>query len=315
VRNSTFLPTCLLCGSNRCGARYSLTADEILRCWTVAGQVFDASVTKPLFDEGVICLFECSECGFQSFNPKLAGGAAFYEHLNKNLPGYYAPARPENERNARFAVRHGYRTILDVGCGSGFALDAAKRVGLQTFGVELSRGAAEVAASRGHQIFPLLLEDMDRTWEQKFDLISLNQVLEHVAEPVNLVKQCTRFLSPRGVIAIAVPSEQGVLRFCPWLETNWPPHHVSRWEMQNFCKLADLAGLRIVETGADPLLGSFLESILLGHRQRCHILGKPYCGLPPFLIKALAFAYRKTGMKFVVHRGLSIYCFLEKPQP
>lgn len=311
--NSLFLPNCLLCGSNCCATRQSLSAEEILKCWTLAGQAFEICVTKPLLDEGVIHLFECLNCGFQFFNPRLAGGAAFYDHLHRNLPGYYAPERPENERNTRFAVRHGYRTILDVGCGSGFALDNAKRAGLQTFGVELSREAAEAATNRGHQIFPMLLEHMEKAWEQKFDVISLNQVLEHVPDPVSLVKQCIRFLSQRGVIAIAVPSALGVLRLSPWQETEWPPHHISRWRVRDFHTLADLARLRVVQTGGDRLLGSVLEAVLLGHRRRCQLLEKPYRGLPPFLIKALSFAHRKTGMKFMIRRGLSIYCFLRRP--
>jgi len=99
-----------------------------------------------------------------------------------------------------FAIRQGYRTILDLGCGSGFALDAAKRAGLETYGIELSHTAATAAAQRGHIIFPVLLEDMDPVWEGKFDLISLNQLLEHVPDPAGLIRQCIRFLSPRGAI-------------------------------------------------------------------------------------------------------------------
>jgi SAM-dependent methyltransferase len=293
-----------------------LNVEDLLKCWAVAGHHVNPVAVQPLLDEGMIHLYDCRECGFQFFNPKLAGGAEFYEQFQTQESGYYAPDRPENKRNVRFAIRRGCRNILDVGCGSGFALDAAKRAGLETFGIELSHSAAAAAAKRGHTVFSVLLENMDAAWEGKFDLISLNQVLEHVPNPVELLQQCIRFLSPRGAIAIAVPSATGVLRFAPWLPANWPPHHISRWRIIDFDTVARQAGLRVVETGGNQLLGSEIEMTLLEHRRFCETVQKHCHSLPPFLIKSLCFIYRKTGLKYIFRsQGHSIYCYLEKTRP
>ncbi len=305
---------CLLCGSGDVSIRHSLSATELLVGWSGDGYDLPPRSSQPLLDEGMIHLYECRECGFQFFNPKLAGDAEFYEHVQTHAMGYYAPNRPENERNVRFALKHGYQSILDVGCGVGFALDAAKRAGLKTYGVELNRAAATTAAERGHTIFPILLENLASEWEGKFDLISLNQVLEHVPDPISIVRQCVRFLSPNGAVAIAVPSATGVLRFTPWLPANWPPHHVSRWKIKNFNTLAEETDLRVLKTGGNQLLGEEFQNILLEHHRLCRTLQKPYRGLPPFLIKCLGFIYRKTGMKYIfTSQGHSIYCYLGRP--
>jgi SAM-dependent methyltransferase len=307
-------PACLLCGSIDISIRHSLGAGEILACWSQDGRHFPPRSVQILLDEKTVHLYECRECGFQFFNPKLVGSAEFYEELHAQGPDYYAPNRPENERNVRFALKHGYQSILDVGCGIGFALDAAKRAGLKTYGLELSRTAAAAATERGHTIFPVLLENLAPEWEGKFDLISLNQVLEHVPDPAGLVRQCLRFLSPRGAVAIAVPGAAGVLRFTPWLPANWPPHHISWWRIKDFDTLAKAAQLRVLETGGNQLLGSELQNILLEHRRLCQTLQKPYHGPPPFLIKWLRFIYQKTGMKFIFNaQGHSIYCYLSRP--
>ena len=309
--NNPAVPVCLLCGSVDVSIRDSLSAGDLLAGWSQDGHHFPTNSVQTLVREGMIHLYECRKCGFQFFNPKLAGGAEFYEHLHAGGPGYYAPNRPEAERNARFSVEHGYHSILDVGCWVGFALDNAKRAGLKTYGVELSRTAAAAAAERGHTIFPVLLENLAPEWEGKFDLISLNQVLEHVPDPVGLVGQCVRFLSPQGAIAIAVPSATGVLRFNPWLPANWPPHHISRWTIKDFHTLAEATHLRVLDTGGNQLLGSELQDNLLQHRRYFRTLQKPYRGLPPFLIKCLGFIYRKTGMKYIfTSQGHSIYCYL-----
>ena len=169
---SSSIPACLLCGSNDISIRHSLGADQILACWVQDGRPLPASSAQSLKDEGAIHLYECRKCGFQFFNPKLAGNEEFYNGLHANRSDYYAPDRPENERNVRFAIEHGYQSILDVGCGVGFALDAAKRAGLKTYGIELSQPALAAASKKGHTLFSVLLEDLPAEWEGKFDLIS-----------------------------------------------------------------------------------------------------------------------------------------------
>jgi len=261
----------------------------------------------------MVYLYQCQNCGFQFFNPKLAGDEQFYDGLHTGRADYYAPDRPENKRNASFAIEHGYKSILDVGCGVGFALDTAKSAGLKTYGIELSRAALTIASGKGHTVFSDLLENLTSEWEGKFDMISLNQVLEHVPDPAGLVRQCVRFLSPRGVIATAVPSATGVLRFAPWLPANWPPHHISWWRREDFFTLAKQTNLKVIETGGNQLLGSELESALLEHRQNCKTLKKPNRGLPTIGIKLLGFFYRKTGMKHIFKsQGHSIYCYLSR---
>jgi SAM-dependent methyltransferase len=311
--NTTDSISCILCGSPEHTIIHSLKAEEILKCWALYGPPFTGDVAQFLLNESVIHLYECSQCGFNFFNPSLAGSGEFYQQLHARGPGYYATDRPEYQRNARFAVEHGFHKILDVGCGTGIALDVAKRMGLETFGMELSATAAEEAARRGHTIFPVLLDEMESSWEGKFDLISLNQVLEHVPDPPGLIRQCARLLSPRGAIAIAVPAVTGLLRFCPWLESNWPPHHLSRWKQRDFQTLAMRSGLRVVETGGDRLLGAAIQDILLGHRERCCALDKPYHGLPPMGIKVVSQIYRKTGLKWLFSsQGQSVYCYLSR---
>ena len=164
-------PACLLCGSNNIFIRHSLSAENIIACWLQDGRPLPPFSIQNLREEGMIHLYECRKCGFQFFDPKLAGGEEFYDGLHANRSDYYAPDRPENERNTRFAIERGYKSILDVGCGVGFALDTAKRAGLSTYGIEMSRSALATASEKGHTVFPVLLENLAPEWEGKFDLI------------------------------------------------------------------------------------------------------------------------------------------------
>jgi SAM-dependent methyltransferase len=291
----------------------TLTVSELLTVWRLTGVRFSDESLGTLMSVELVHLYRCPACGFQFFDPRLAGDDRFYSELHAQMAGYYAPARPENERNAQFAQAQGFQTVLDVGCGTGFALDAARRRGLQTFGLELTASAAEEARSRGHTVFSVLLHELDSKWEGRFDLISFNQVLEHVPDPIGLIKQCVRLLSPHGVITIAVPNAEGVLRWHPWMALNWPPHHISRWRQRDLQTLSERCDMTVVKSGGNHLLGGELEGTLLANREHCLALGKDHRGASPAIIKLLAFLYRKTGMKHVFRsQGHSTFCFLQR---
>lgn len=278
-----------------------------------------ASVTLPgkwvdlLRSVGVIHLYRCRSCGFQFFDPRLAGDAEFYTAVQQQLHGYYSPDRPENQRNAHFAAQKQFQNILDVGCGTGFALDAARARGLQTYGTEFNPQAAAEARSHGHIIFSESLESLQAQWSQAFDLISLNQLIEHVPDPVEIVTHCRALLKPKGVIAIAVPHSRGILRFHPWLESNWPPHHLSHWRHEDLAHLGQRCAMRVVRRGGNQLLGSELQTILLANRTAHLALEKKYYGFGVSEIKLLAFAYRKAGLKHLFRsQGHSIFCYLQR---
>lgn len=313
TRSPSLTPKCLLGCSAEIEILRTLSAKDILTGWNSGSVTFSDEALGEFARTEKIHLYRCRECGFQFFDPKLAAGSSFYGELEAQYSDYYAPARPENERNARFAQRHGLRRILDVGCGTGFALDVAHARGLETYGIEFNPTAAAKAQSRGHTVFSVSIEEMDSKWRGYFDLISLNQVLEHVSDPVILIRNCISLLSPKGVIAIAVPSSEGALRLNPFLPASWPPHHISIWRQQDFATLSQRCGLEIIETGGNQLLGSELELNLLMNRELCLAMGKTYTGPGSRLIKLLALLYRKTGMKFLFRsQGHSIFCFARR---
>jgi SAM-dependent methyltransferase len=311
MNSASARPPCLLCRASEPAIQQTLAHNEIVTVWRLVGLKFDSEIFGNLATIGEVHLYRCRECGFQFYDPALAGGDRFYRELQNLVPGYYSPTRPENERNAQFARAHDLRTILDIGCGTGFALDAARKHGLQTYGIELNPHAAAETRSRGHTVFTVLVQGLEPRWNGYFDMITLNQLLEHVPDPVGLVRDCVRLLSKGGVIAIAVPSSTGVVGWHPWMALNWPPHHLSRWRRRDFVTLADRCSLAVVKSGGNQLLGTELEETLLDNRRLCLALGKP-AGPNQVLIKWITFCYRKAGLKYLFRgQGHSIFCFLE----
>ena len=97
--------------------------------------------------------------------------------------------------------------VLDFGMGWGHWAIAARALGYDVVGAELSARRKSFAAAHGIQsIDPMEAEN------ERFDFINLDQVLEHVPEPRETVRQLAQILKPSGIIKISVPSGELVAR-------------------------------------------------------------------------------------------------------
>lgn len=131
------------------------------------------------------------------------------------MPTEIAAAAPlpvyRNEGNA-FAAQHMplyCRHILDVGCGCG---DTARLLKARLYdarieGVTHNPVEAEAAAATLERIHVFDIEgEFPPTLPTDFDGLLFSHVLEHMRDPVAVVRAFIRYLKPGGAIVIAVPN-------------------------------------------------------------------------------------------------------------
>ncbi len=133
---------------------------------------------------------------------------------------------------------------LDFGCGDGKLLNGLQEEGWQTFGIEPSSDVAFLRHQR--------LEDLPA--EPSFDFVILHHVLEHVAEPLDLLQRLSRAMRPGGALFISVPRldtlpHHGDFSYC----LNGRTHIVSFTE-DCLRELLRRAGLEMVATLSDTEL-------------------------------------------------------------
>jgi 2-polyprenyl-3-methyl-5-hydroxy-6-metoxy-1,4-benzoquinol methylase len=92
-------------------------------------------------------------------------------------------------------------SVLDVGCGDGGFLTLCRQAGWDCSGIELSKEAAIRAAQKGLTILPPhALEG--REWERRFDVVSVINVLETVADPMTMLRRAANLVAPGGLVIV-----------------------------------------------------------------------------------------------------------------
>ncbi|MBK8302207.1 MAG: class I SAM-dependent methyltransferase [Chloracidobacterium sp.] len=102
------------------------------------------------------------------------------------------------------------KTLLDIGCGSGAMLLHAKEQGWTVCGTEQELAAVEKLAAYEIQCFTGDLDE-PALLAMRFDLIHMNHVLEHVENPLRVLKIIRMLLKDDGVAIIEVPNELDAL--------------------------------------------------------------------------------------------------------
>jgi len=101
------------------------------------------------------------------------------------------------------------KRVLDVGCATGYLAKALTAFGNTVCGVEYDAGAAEQARPHLETLLVGDLENVDLVegfGEGSFDVVVFGDVLEHLRDPLAVLRQARPLLKPGGSVVISVPN-------------------------------------------------------------------------------------------------------------
>jgi SAM-dependent methyltransferase len=141
--------------------------------------------------------------------------------------------------------------VLDVGCGDGHAL---RQIGdaipgpLELQGLEFSEHAAAAAERAGFRVYRGRIEDAELP-SASFDLIIMNQLIEHVREPRVVLQAIGRALKPGGHVFLETPNTDSwdarLFRRRYWGGYHLP-RHFHLFDTDSLAKLVEQSGLERV---------------------------------------------------------------------
>jgi len=128
--------------------------------------------------------------------------------------------------------------ILDFGCGGGYLLNNIKCK--KKYGIEINPHAMKQAKKFGINVF----NDIDQIDDESIDIIISNSALEHVPQPLDIIKLLKNKLKKNGKIIFTVPCESIYYAY----KKDDINRHLYTWSPMNLGHLFDEAGYEVIES-------------------------------------------------------------------
>lgn len=98
------------------------------------------------------------------------------------------------------------KKVLDVGCGGGILTESMAKAGAQAKGIDLSEKALKVAdlhsleSGVAVQYEYISAENLAAKEAAQYDVVTCMEMLEHVPDPLSIIKACTQLVKPGGKV-------------------------------------------------------------------------------------------------------------------
>ena len=213
-------------------------------------------------NEGKYRFYRCPECSLVNLDmseglDQEKYGEAFIEHSDES-----AKQNRMQKRSWLFIrdlLPAGTKgMILDIGCGNGSLLHMAMKDGWIASGMELLPELAEGASrSLGIEVLQCDFQEFEPNPCDRYDLIVMRHVLEHIPDCNGTIGKCTGMLTPGGSIYLELPNINGISFRMKRLSkrlgirrhryrTGYVPGHCNEFCRSSMEYLARSAGLRLV---------------------------------------------------------------------
>jgi len=252
-------------------------------CFSISSKMHVEGVTD-LFHgiKGTWDLLECTDCGLVYIDPLIPesviadyypGDYAAYvavEGVSHPLARFLKalailPYTLRFGQPGYFPPPFGNARMLDIGCGAGLFIREMSSLGWQGTGLDISAQAIEIAKRHNPEAKFIVGFFGEIEPDERFDLVTMHHILEHLHRPKKVIADCYRLLSPGGKFVVSVPniaSWEAKLFGRRWKGLDIPRHMV---HFKEFVLLAMLeeAGFEIERKRTAMFASSIIESFIM----------------------------------------------------
>lgn len=219
----------------------------------VSCPVCAAGDPDPVAELGEYRVLLCRQCELRYSHPMRAASEGWYEACP-----YYADMRGAKRRKPAKEVLAGdwrYRQILshvppggqrlvDVGCGVGEFVHVARELGYDATGIDHDR----VSIDRGRDLYgqggirySTVADLLANGAGETYDIVTMFDVLEHLEDPLEAVREVAALLPAGGRVVVNVPCWQRWPRVLGKVG-DFPPHHLTMWSPDALRRTLEQAG-------------------------------------------------------------------------
>jgi len=241
-------PSCYLCNSKQIKVLYTISPWLIVRC---------------------------EKCRFIFVNPKPS---------NKFLKKYYSKFIVNIFEKNKITLKDSKHTLsilekfrgarkklLDIGCGNGTFMLEALKYGWLPVGIDPSSELVNYV-KKNTNLIVYRKSIHDYKTNNKCDLITMNQVIEHFTDPISVIRKCKKLLDRLGLLYISTPNISSYVSRIRKSEFDYliPPEHLSYFNKATLSKLLESEKFKIlyIDSWSYPVDFAGLVKYLLGKRHQ-----------------------------------------------
>lgn len=208
---------------------------------------------KPLGKKDGYTVVACRACGLRYVRemPALTELSEYYAAYHGNAKNVHNAARKVGRWRRKLLLLKLFargKEFLDVGCNTGFAVEAARQLGFHASGCDLSSEAIALArAAYPGCHFEHGTAQTAAAAGRRYDTVLCAEMIEHLTELQTLAEALSALVKPGGILFLTTPNARHFLTpkdFLSWKEV-CPPHHLIYFAREQIKTFLDQAGFNV----------------------------------------------------------------------
>ena len=223
--------------------------------------ICDSDAYDQTFVKEGFTFVQCKNCNLIYVNPclkeeyvKQVYKHQSYSDIVKSLVGDSNDYRRERFGKERVGIINHFlpeqpgptRRLLDVGCATGFFLEAARESGWDVYGVEPNPYMADFAQKNGLNVRNETIEETTLP-DSFFDAVALFELIEHVKNPLQIIEKVYQLLRQGGMVFIYTPNFDCAERLIMGTDCHfiWGSNHLSYFTVDTLCYALERVGFAV----------------------------------------------------------------------
>jgi SAM-dependent methyltransferase len=253
MENCTLINQCLACGSTDLVPTLDLGNQPLANNFR-SGESMDSEEKYPL------AINRCQDCDHlqltHAVDPKLIYTHYLYVSGTSDT---YVQYMDWYAKFVREQFRHWTTRVLDIGCNDGSQLNAFKKIGYTTYGVDPAENLYATSSANHNVICGFWNEEVAAKLDCNFDIISTQNAFAHNPDPLAYLQLAKKYLKADGKIFISTSQADMVVNG----EFDTIYHeHISYYNAESMQALAERAGLHLIDMVKAPIHGTSYIFIL-----------------------------------------------------
>jgi 2-polyprenyl-3-methyl-5-hydroxy-6-metoxy-1,4-benzoquinol methylase len=248
VVGATTLHSCLACGSDHLVPMLDLNHQPLANAFKTGNN----DEHEPYFP---LAVNMCTNCHHLQLTHAVSPELIYKNYLYvSGTSQTYLDYMDWYARFTREQMKNWPSSVLDIGCNDGSQLDAFKRLGLTTFGVDPAENLHPVSTEKGHNVVCGFWDEATQAsfGDQKFNIITSQNAFAHIPDPLGYLKLVRESLAYGGRMFISTSQADMIVN--DEFDTIYH-EHISFFNIKSMKALAERAGLFLVDVIKTPIHG------------------------------------------------------------